>query len=58
MGSEGGEGRRDVASKLGAIFLVPGPIVRFTRGQHGGRFPAIRRALKNHDLHTKVTDRF
>ena len=55
MGSEGGEGRRDVASKKGAIFLVPGPKMRFTRAQHGGEFAAIRRASKNHDLHTKVT---
>ena len=58
MGSEGGEGRRDVASKKGAIFLVPGPKMRFTRAQHGGEFAAIRRASKNHDLHTKVTDHF
>jgi len=55
LGSDGGEGCRDVVSKRCAIYLGLGQDLRFTRLQHGGHFAAIHRASEGLGLRTKVT---
>jgi hypothetical protein len=58
LGSDGGEGRREVACKKLAIFLGSGPDLRFARFYTEARFLAIRRALEKLGLRTKVTGLF
>ena len=58
LGSDGGEGRRDVVSKTCAIFLVWGRIGVLRGDNTEVHFLAIHRALEKLGLRTKVTGLF